>query len=282
MTTWTCRATLRVLEAYHDGELAVDEQVAVQSHLRHCEDCAAQRRWLRDAGTILRDAAAAHAPADPEAVGRNVLARLPGVEQRSLGRRVLASFEDMRLVWPALGATVATIACLASGLGFMRLVIREQPASMAALISALADPGCNRNPVSLDGRILQPQFVPAEFMGSPVVDREEALFALQAVVTREGRIQNLELLLQDSGDSPVGTRTIHSLLGAAAQTRFEPARAGGAPVAVNMVWLVAQTKVRAPRISAQATTIARARAVVPRSTTPQAAVPSRAITPAVA
>ena len=138
----------------------------------------------------------AHAPSDPEAVGRNLFARIPVERQRAFGRRVRASFDDMRLVWPALGATVATIACLASGLGFMRLMIREQPASMAALISALADPGCNENPVSLDGRMLLPQQVPAEFMGRPVVDREEALFALQAVVTREGRVQNLELLLQ--------------------------------------------------------------------------------------
>jgi hypothetical protein len=282
MTAWTCRATLRALEAYHDGELAVEDQVAVQSHLRHCESCATERRWLRDAGAVLRDAAVARAPSDPEAVGRNVLARLPGVEQRSLARRVLSAFDDMRLVWPALGATVATVACLASGLGFMRLVIREQPASMAALIAALADPGCNQNPMALDGRILLPQAVPEEFMGSPVVDREEALFALQAVVTREGRVQNLELLLQDSSEAPVGTRTIHHLLGAAAQTRFEPARAGGAPVAVNMVWLLAQTKVRAPRVTAQVTSMSRARPVVPRPTTPQAAIPSRPVVPVVA
>lgn len=280
MIAWTCRATLRVLEAYHDGELPVEEQVAVQSHLRRCERCAAERRWLREAGTVLRDAAAAWAPTDPEAVGRNLLARIPFERQRSFGRRVRASFDDMRLVWPALGATVATLACLASGLGFMRLVIREQPASMAALISALADPGCNRNPLSLDGRILLPQAVPAEFLGSAVADREDALFALQAVVTREGRIQNLELLLQDSGEAPVGLRAIHHLLGEAAQTRFEPARGGGgAPVAVNMVWLLAQTKVRG-RLAEPATAITRVRSV-PRPTPPQAAVPSRPISAAV-
>jgi len=175
-------------------------------------------------------------------------------------------------VWPALGATVATVACLAAGLGFMRLALREQPTSMAALIAALADPGSNQNPMALDGRILLPQAVPAEFMGSPVVDREEALFALAAVVTREGRVQNLELLVQDSGRSPVGSQAILDLLDAAAQTRFEPARAGGSPVAVNMVWLLAQTKVRA-RI-APAATISRPHAA-PRPVTPQAAAPAQ-------
>ncbi|HXE80274.1 MAG TPA: hypothetical protein VNK41_05965, partial [Vicinamibacterales bacterium] len=33
------------------------------------------------------------------------------------------------------------------------------------------------------------------------------------------------------------------LLDAAAQTRFEPARAGGSPVAVNVIWLMAHTTV---------------------------------------
>jgi hypothetical protein len=269
MTPWTCRATRRVLEAYHDGELPIDQQAAVQSHLRQCRSCAAERGLLRDTGASLRSAAMAHAPADAEAVGRNVLARMT-VDQRSIVRRVVAAFEDMRLVWPALGATVATVACLAAGLGFMRAAVREQPTSMAALIAALADPGSNQNPLALDGRILLPQAVPAEFMGSPVVDREEALFAVAAVVTREGRVQNLELLLQDSGHSPVGSQAILDLLDAAAQTRFEPARAGGSPVAVNMVWLLAQTKVRARLAPA---TIARPHAA-PRATAPQAAVPA--------
>jgi hypothetical protein len=272
MKPWTCRATRRVLEAYHDGELPIDQQVAVQSHLRQCRRCAAERGWLRETGAGLRSAAIANAPADAEAVGRNVLARMTVEGQRSIVRRVVAAFEDMRLVWPALGATVATVACLAAGLGFMRAALHEQPTSMAALIAALADPGSNQNPLALDGRILLPQAVPAEFIGGPVVDREDALFALAAVVTREGRVQNLELL-QDSGSSPVGSQAILDLLDAAAQTRFEPARAGGSPVAVNMVWLLAQTKVRA-RIAP--VTISRPHAA-PRATTPQAAVPARTV-----
>jgi hypothetical protein len=63
----------------------------------------------------------------------------------------------MHLVWPALGAVAATLACVAAALGLMRLTLREQPSSMAALIGVLADPGSNRNPVSLDGRLLVPR-----------------------------------------------------------------------------------------------------------------------------
>ena len=60
----------------------------------------------------------------------------------------------------------------------------------------------------------------------------------------KGVSARLELLLQDAGRSPVGQRAIVELLDAAAQTKFEPARAGDTPVAVNVVWLLAQTRVR--------------------------------------
>lgn len=269
MTRWTCRAILRDLEAYHDGALSVDQQVAIQTHLRQCATCAAERAGLRNLGTGLRAVAAARALPDPEALGRRVLVRLPVERQLSLKCRVSALFDDMHLVWPALGAALATLASVAVALGLMRLALREDPTSMAALIGALADPGSNQNPISIDGRILMPQTDPALFEGSPVVDREEAVFALAAVVTREGRVSNLELLLQDAGHAPIGSRAILDLLEAAAQTRFEPARAGGAPVAVNMVWLLAQTRVRG---RASPVSLSRPRHVT-HGTVPQAYVP---------
>jgi len=48
----------------------------------------------------------------------------------------------------------------------------------------------------------------------------------------------------------MGDRAIGALVDAVSQTRFEPARAlTGAPVAVNMVWLVAQTRVRGKTVT---------------------------------
>jgi hypothetical protein len=108
----------------------------------------------------------------------------------------------------------------------------------------MASPGSDRNPVSVDGRMLLPRSNPDALVQSGVMDREEAVFALAAVVTREGRVRNLELLTPDTTALPVEDREILELLGAASQARFEPARAGGAPVAVNLVWLVAHTTVR--------------------------------------
>ncbi len=242
MTRWTCRATRRVLEAYHDAELPVESRASIQSHLRQCESCRRERTRLRDLTEGLRTAAAARPVGDSEALGRRVLARLNAERRPTLVARVQAMFVDMRLVWPAAGAMLATLACTAAALGLMRLTLREQPASMAALIGALADPGSNQNPVPPDDRMLLPRTLP-DLLDRPVIDRDSVV-AIAAVVTREGRVRNLELLLEADGRTPMGTQALGELLDAAALTRFEPARAGGSPVAVNMVWLLAQTRVQ--------------------------------------
>ncbi len=250
MSTWTCRNARRALEAYHDGELRVEDQIGVQGHLAHCASCAAERARLARVGERLRLATATRVMDDAETVGRRVMVTLPVVRQLSWREQVSTLFDDMHLVWAAMGASVATLACVAAALGLMRLTLREQPASMKAIIVAMADPGSNRNPLSPDGRMLMPTASLAGLVDPPMMDREDAVFALAAVVTREGTVRHLELLLQDSGHAPVGDRAIGALLDAVAQTRFEPARAlGGAPVAVNMVWLVAQTRVRGKTIS---------------------------------
>ena len=43
------------LEAYHDGELAVDEQVAIQGHLGECVACSLAAAELADLSDSLRD-----------------------------------------------------------------------------------------------------------------------------------------------------------------------------------------------------------------------------------
>ena len=157
MIRWSCRATRRLLEAYHDGELPMEARASIQNHLRQCPSCSAERHRLRQVGVELRAAVSDHAPVDPDALGRQVRVRLAIGPEPSLTQRVRALFDDMHLVWPALGAVAATLACVAAALGLMRLTLREQPSSMAALIGVLADPGSNRNPVSLDGRLLVPR-----------------------------------------------------------------------------------------------------------------------------
>ena len=64
-------------------------------------------------------------------------------------------------------------------------------------------------------------------------------------MTREGRIENLELLHANRRTAgPDDAKLVEGLLDAVARARFEPARVAGLPVAVNMVWMFAHTTVR--------------------------------------
>lgn len=244
MSTLDCRQVRRQLAAYHDGELGMDAQVAVQAHLRTCSACLTDRRQLAEVGALLRAGVAGRVPEERGRIERHVLARLQAERQMSWRRQIGGLFEDLHLVWAAAGATAATAAIVCAVVASLALALREQPLSMAAVIGAMAAPGSDRNPVSVDGRMLLPRSDPDALVDSVVMDRDEAVIALAAVVTREGRVSNVELLKPDTRALPVEDRELLELLGAASQARFEPARAGGAPVAVNLVWLVAHTTVR--------------------------------------
>lgn len=39
-----CASVNRVLEAYHDGELLVEEQIVVETHLSECYLCASEAK----------------------------------------------------------------------------------------------------------------------------------------------------------------------------------------------------------------------------------------------
>jgi hypothetical protein len=64
------------------------------------------------------------------------------------------------------------------------------------------------------------------------------------VVTREGRIQSIEMLAAEQARTlKVKPEVVLAMIEAASRAQFDPARAGGAPVAVSMVWLLAHTTV---------------------------------------
>ena len=70
------------------------------------------------------------------------------------------------------------------------------------------------------------------------------MLTLSAVVTREGRIQSVEMLAAEQARAlKVKPEVVLAMLDAASRAQFEPARAGGAPIAVSMVWLLAHTTV---------------------------------------
>jgi hypothetical protein len=151
----------------------------------------------------------------------------------------------MHLVWAALGATAATLVCLIGSISVMHATSQERPDSLAGLISLLANPGSNQNPVRLDNHMLVPRALTDGEAFLPMSSNDNAMLALSAVVTREGRVQNVEFLnpLQAAAIK-VRPDVLVAMLDAASRAEFEPAQAGGSPVAVSMVWLLASTTVR--------------------------------------
>ena len=253
MKTLTCAAARRSLQAFHDRELTVSQQIAVSAHLEWCGECAAALVELQLVRAALRGVAQAHGlmvREDAACFNATVVARLKAEQDASWFARLEVMFEDMHLVYAALGAAAATIVCIVIMLGMMRFATSERPDSLAAIVTFLATPGSNENPVPIDGRVLLPRALDASFSAAPGENDAEVdtVFTLAAVVTREGRVANLELL-HPNGGQPVAdeARLVVGLLDAVSRARFEPARMAGLPVAVNMVWLVAQTTVRANR-----------------------------------
>ena len=249
-----CDGARDMLEAFVDGELVVEAQVGIEAHLRWCDGCRARVDDLRTVGSALRLGAAAagsaRAGAASTAVLRDgLLARLGAERAQSLAVRCREGLADTRYLWPACGATIAVLLCVWAAAAVSRIVRVERPGSMAALISVLASPGSDRNPLHLDSAMLAPRTV----AGGPALEwipEEEAEFAVAAVVTREGRVANSELLqaVREQGGPPRAAGQaddVATLMGLVSRSRFEPAQAGGDPVAVNVVWLLARTTVKA-------------------------------------
>lgn len=250
MIDLTCAVARRHLQAYHDGELDVARRIAMQAHVQVCASCASESARLQALGDAIRAGLALRRPAEDDLTGLqpSVVGRMKAERDATVLARASRMFEDMHLVWAALGATAATIACVTVMLGLLQSASREHPGSLAALLASLAAQGTNQHPVRMDGRMLLPRAYPDAVMPAAVVNPggEDVVFALAAVLTREGQIANLELLMSERarGRRAQDAQVILDLLDAASRARFEPAQAGGSPVAVNMVWLLAHTTVR--------------------------------------
>lgn len=251
MKPLTCAATRRRLHAFHDGELPVSEQIAVTTHLEWCDDCAAALEDIEVVGAALRTALPGREAFDGDAQASFpgvVVNRMRAERNVSWPVRFQLMFEDAHLVYAGAAAAVAALVCVVVMLGMMRFATSTpQPDSLAALINLLT-PGSNENPVVPRPDVLMPKPLDQAFAtGSEFDGDDEAVFTLAAVVTREGRVANLELL-RDSGEGVMpGTdqaKVVASLLDAVSRARFEPASVEGLPVAVNMVWLFAHTTVR--------------------------------------
>jgi hypothetical protein len=236
MTVLTCAAVRKHLAAFYDDELPIQQRFAVQNHLGACPPCAAALQEFLELGSAMRMAAAPGPADDWTGLRPGVISRMRAEAYESLTARVARMFDDMHLVWIGLAATAGTILCGIIVFGMLHFASPERDDSLAAMIAAVAAPsGSDLNPASLDGWIQAPT-VPGDGIISAALERSgsegDLTVALAAIVTREGRISGLQVLANDRD------RRHQALLRGLTGAQLEPARDGGDPVAVNMVWLV--------------------------------------------
>jgi hypothetical protein len=255
MKVLTCGATRRRLHAFHDQELPFGDQIAVSAHLEWCDECAGELAHLRLVGGTLR--ASLHgrvALSDEEqtSLRQSVVSRMKAEQTVSFVAQAREMFEDMHLVYAGLGGAVAAMVCILIVLGMMRFATTERPDSLAGMVAVISSPGSNANPVPpLEPRILLPRALNQAFSTDPDATGD-SLIMMAGTITREGTVADLSLL--DPGGGRLATQSgqskaVEDLLGAVSRARFEPARVDGLPVAVNMVWVVEHTTVRATRAS---------------------------------
>jgi hypothetical protein len=238
-----CAQVREDLQAYHDGEVPIDRQVLIQSHLQECVACRLEASALAELSDVLRRMAGAvpgRGAGETGLISRNVLDRIRVEERFSLVAQVRESFQDMHLVWAGLGATFAMAICVFASAGVLQAASNERPDSLAGIISTIARG--SSDPVRLAASPLE---------NEPLLDTTESLPAgiegdlmLSAFVTRDGRIQNVAVLEEEARALRVKPDAVLAMIDAASRARFSPSQTPAFAGGVNVVWLVTSTTVK--------------------------------------
>jgi hypothetical protein len=195
--------------------------------------------------------------------------RVRAERDQSFAVRVRELFIDMRLLWPAVGATMAVLVCLSVAVGVLKSTSMERPESLATRLEAM-NPGSEANPLRPDNNARVERYfakyVDSDRAGGISIPRvlddgtffagirdQEAMFTMATVVNRDGRITNAELLNSErsgaKAEHPVHADDLEAVLDGVRQSRFAPAQTPiGRTVAVNMVWLIIVTTVQQPTV----------------------------------
>lgn len=263
MNVLICQKVCPLLEQYHDGELPVGDQIAARAHLAWCDECAAALADLFLMRGLIRATSSGQALLNWEnraAFQTGVIGRAAAEDRGSWSSLVRDVIDDRSVVYAGIGAGAAAVFCVLILFSMIRLATRERPDSLAAIATFAASPrvaaedanasGTNANPVLMDARMLMPRVLEQLFLSAASVT-DESEFTLSAVLTREGRLVNVEWHSRNGRQPKRGSseaEAVYTLVNIASVARFEPVRVAGLPIAANMVWLVANTTVRAPKI----------------------------------
>jgi anti-sigma factor RsiW len=250
MKALTCSAARRRLQAFYDEELSVSEQIAVSSHLEWCDECAELHADLGRVGATLRASMpgrVAFSSDEETNLQAQVVNRIKAEQTVSLAAQAREMFEDMRLIYAGVGGAAAAMVSVVIVLGIMMQFARvTKPGPLPT--PPLEAHAIVLRPAPLpDPRVQMPRPLGAEISaGSDFTG--DSVVMMVAVVTREGTVTDLSLLEPGGGRSSLmvtRTKAVENLMGAVSRARFEPARVDGLPVAMNMVWVVEHTTIRA-------------------------------------
>lgn len=245
MKPLTCAAARRRLNAFHDGELAVSDQIAVASHLGWCDACAVAAAELGLIGAALRAAVPGRVSLSNDeaaAFAAAVVSRCKAERDASLQADIALMFDDLRLVYATLGAAVAVMVCALAMSTMPRFATDERPDALAVMATFSATP--DMSPIAIDDGEVRTRWT-ARVRQANELAEQDAVFSLSAVLTSEGRVPTLQHLRRGRRASVEHAKQIEALLDSLSRARFEPP--GDGPLTSSMVWLITSTTVRAAR-----------------------------------
>jgi anti-sigma factor RsiW len=245
MKTLSCASTRRRLHAFHDGELSIGEQIAVSAHVEWCPRCARALEDVREIGGALQAVLSGRltlSQEDAAVFTGTVVNRLKAEDDASLFARMRVMFEDMRLGYAGLGSMAATMVCVMVALGVIAAAPAERPDSLRAMISAISTPlDCEAFDLS-DSSGCRARWA-ERFQRANEWAEQDAVFALEIVVTPEGQLANLGRLRKMRGHASADqVQIIDGLLDLVQQSRLDQPLELKMPTAI---YLLEQTTVRA-------------------------------------
>lgn len=242
MKPLSCASARRRLQAYHDGELGVPEQIAVSAHLEWCDDCAASVAELGALRSALHQLASRPVLAKEQAAvfTSNVVSRLKAEEDASLLTHVRLIFDDMHFIYAGMGAAAAALACVVVLLGMIRFAAKEQPDSLAGIVSVLAIPAECEPGIDLVEGSGCARWVERVQRANEWAE-QDAVFSLEEVVTRHGHLANFAMLRAGRRATSEQMQLIEGLLETVSRSRLDSGQPQRLPAAV----LVARETVRA-------------------------------------
>ena len=249
MLTWSCEQVRAELSAFYDEELPVHDRIAISDHLSSCPSC----RLEADDLEVIREALQTTARVEDVAVmpglsrlQADILERWNAEERASFGRTILNLFDDPRRASTSVGVSVVASLCLAMSAFLLAQSPIRHPESLKAAMTLSSR--ARTADIYLPGIEKLPRAHAEAIMPATVMNRDNEEVAFAALVTADGYLEDVEFI----GDRSRGRNTLPThaelseLLNAVATARFEPARAAGAPVSQNVIWLVSHTTVRPP------------------------------------